>query len=335
MAVPIAQFLYASAMASIAVIGAGAVGCYYGAMLARAGHDVRFLMRRDLAAVRAHGLDIRSYAGDFRLKKVAAFATPEEIGPVDWVICSLKATALEDAPALIRPCLGPETRLVAIMNGLGVEDSLAASFPRERIFGVMAFVCINRGDGGVVHHLRYGRLTIGHAGDDPAETARLGQLLVSGGLDVVVAPDLRWARWEKLCWNIPFNGLSVAAGGVGTELITADPLLRAMAGRAMHEVVAVGNADLASLGSGARLDADEVIPRMFSLTDTMGDYHTSMALDYVAGQPLEVETILGNPARRAAALGIPAPTIDALYALVHVADRRRRGLVPTIGGDRA
>jgi 2-dehydropantoate 2-reductase len=332
---PVAQFLYASAMASIAVIGAGAVGCYYGAMLARAGHDVRFLMRRDLAAVRAQGLDVRSHAGDFRLERVRAFAKPDEIGPADWVICSLKTTSLDAAPGLIGPCLGPDTRIVALMNGLGVEDSLAAAFPRERIFGAMAFVCINRGDEGVVHHLKYGRLTIGHAADNPAETSRLEELLLSGGLDVVAAPNLRWARWEKLCWNIPFNGLSVAAGGVGTRLIAGDPQLRGTAERAMQEVVALGNADLSALGSEPRLDPAEVIPRMFSLTDSMGDYHTSMALDYVAGRPLEVETILANPARRAAALGVPVPTIDALYSLVHIADLRRRGLAPVIGGDRA
>src|SRR5690606_27920977 len=120
----------------------GAVGSYYGAMLARAGHDVRFLMRRDYAAVCANGLDIRSPRGDFRLPQVTCFERPEEIGQVDWVICSLKTTMLGDAERLVSPCLGADTRVLALMNGLGVEEQFAEWMPRERVFGGMAFVCI-------------------------------------------------------------------------------------------------------------------------------------------------------------------------------------------------
>lgn len=328
---PFGLLSYPLVMARIAVIGAGAVGCYYGARLARAGHDVHFLMRRDHDAVAAHGLDIRSIDGDFNLPAPHVHRTPETIGPVDWVICSLKSTNLEAAEALVRPCLCADTRVVALMNGLGVEERFAFA-GRDRVFGTMAFVCINRGEPGVVHHLRYGRLTVGHLLDDPAQAATLADLYGSAGLDVTVAPNLRYARWEKLCWNIPFNGLSVAAGGIGTEAIMTDPALRAFAERAMHEVVAVGNADLAAVASKARLDRDEVCGRMFALTETMGDYRTSMVLDYAARLPLEVEAILGEPARRAAALGVPAPAIDALYALVRAADRRRRGLIPSVDG---
>ncbi|MGH2632319.1 MAG: 2-dehydropantoate 2-reductase, partial [Tepidiformaceae bacterium] len=290
-------------MTSIAVIGAGAVGGYYGALLARAGHDVRFLMRRDLEAVRERGLDVRSPRGDFVLAHARACATAEEIGPVDWVICSLKATALGEARELVAPCGGPGTRILALMNGLGVEEQFGAWFGAERIFGGMAFVCINRGAPGVIHHLEYGRVSIGHLEDDPAELAALVGLLESGGIEVTAAPNLRYARWEKLCWNVPFNGLSVAGGGIGTQLIVQDAALRSTAERAMREVVATGNADLAALGREARLAPNDVVRWMFAQTDSMGDYRTSMATDYVTGRPLEVEAILGEPSRRAAALG--------------------------------
>lgn len=99
----------------------------------------------------------------------------------------------------------------------------------------------------------------------------------------------------------------------------------------MREVVSLGNADLAAAGSPDRLETAEVVARMFSLTDTMGNYHTSMALDYAQARPLEVETILGEPSRRAAALGVHVPTIDALYTLVHAADLRRRSIIPSVG----
>jgi 2-dehydropantoate 2-reductase len=319
-------------MATIAVIGSGAVGSYYGAMLARGGHDVRFLMRRDLDAVRERGLDIRSPRGDFRLDNVTACASPEEIGPVDWVICSLKTTALESAKELVAPCVGPKTRIVALMNGLGVEEHFAGWFGGRRVFGGMAFVGLNRGEPGVVHHIAYGRVSIGHFEDDPAQLDELKTLLESGQIEVAVAPNLRYARWEKLCWNVPFNGLSVAAGGVGTRAIVSDPALRKTAEAAMREVVATGNADLLANNSPAHLDEEQVVRQMFAQTDVLDDYHTSMAIDYVLGRDLEVEAIHGEVSRRAAALGIPTPTVDALYALVRAADLRNRGKLPVISG---
>lgn len=303
-------------MATIAVVGAGAVGCYYGALLARAGHDVRFLMRRDLDAVRAHGLEIRSPRGDFRVDPVQAVASPAELGQPDWILLALKTIALGEAEPLLRPCLGPATRVLALMNGLGVEERLAEFVPPAHVFGGMAFVCINRGQPSVVHHLEYGRVSIGHLLDDPDETAALAKLLAGAGIDVAVAPNLRYARWEKLAWNVPFNGLSVACGGVGTETIVRDPVLRRVAETAMRELIAIGNADLAALGSPARIDTDALVARMFALTDSMGDYWTSMALDFAAGRPLESEAILGEPARRAAALGIATPTVAAIYGIV-------------------
>jgi 2-dehydropantoate 2-reductase len=310
-------------MVRIAVIGSGAVGSYYGAMLAKAGHDVRFLMRRDLHAVRTNGLDIRSHQGDFRLDDVQAFATSAEIGLVDWVLCALKTTAMGEARGLITPCLGPETRLLALMNGLGVEEQLAEWMAPERIFGGMAFVCLNRGEPGVVHHLDYGRVTIGHLRDDAEELRGLEALLRGARIETVTAASLRKARWEKLCWNIPFNGLSAAAGGVGTRTILDHEGLRATAERAMREVVDVANADLGARGARERLDAEGVVAAMFGQTETMGDYQTSMTIDYRLGQPLEVDAILGEPWRRARALGVDAPTISTLYAIVDSADRRR------------
>lgn len=317
-------------MAKVAVIGAGAVGGYYGARLAQAGHDVRFLCRSDLETIRRDGLRVYSKDGDFALPKVDAYAASSEIGPVDWVVCSLKATALEEARDLVMPCIGPETRIVALMNGLGVEVRFAEWFGPERVFGGMAFVCINRGEAGVIHHLDYGRVSIGHMLDDPAETDSLRQLLESGSIEVAVAPNLRFARWEKLCWNVPFNGLSVAGGGIGTRTILDAPLLRGTAERAMAEVVRAGNADLEAAGSDARLDPVEVIQRMFTLTETMGDYRTSMVIDYVMGRPLESEAILGNAVRRAGELGVEVPTMATLYALVTHAARVRSGAQPVL-----
>jgi 2-dehydropantoate 2-reductase len=216
------------------------------------------------------------------------------------------------------------------MNGLGVEQRFGEWFGEERILGAMAFVCLNRGDPGVVHHLEYGRLTIGHLTGDAAMLAELEALLESGGIEVSASADLLRARWEKLCWNIPFNGLSVAAGGVSTRVIMDDSALRETADRAMREVVTAANADLADHGAEARLDEAATVAAMFAQTDALGPYRTSMVIDYVLGRPLEVEMILGNPTRRARELGLATPTMDTLYALVQAADKGRRGLAEVL-----
>ena len=310
-------------MASVAVIGAGAVGSYYGARLAQAGHDVRFLLRRDYEAVAQRGLRIESHHGDFVLERPTIARDPAAIGPVDWVLCGLKATSLADAPTLIRPCLGPETRVLAIMNGLGIEEALAASLGSERIFGGLGFTCINRGEPGVIHHYEYGQVAIAHLRDDPDELALALALWQGATVEVSSAPSLLRARWEKLCWNVPFNGLTVAAGGVTTEAIVTDPALRAEARGLMEEVVAAGNAELAAHDRSERIDGEAVIARMFTLTDVMGPYRPSTLIDFLEGRAIEVDPIFAEPARRARALGVPTPRLEMLSALLARLDPAR------------
>ena len=311
-------------MATVAVIGAGAVGSYYGARLAQAGHDVRFLLRRDYEAVAERGLRIESHHGDLALERPTIARDPAAIGPVDWVLCGLKTTSFDDAPALIRPCLGPGTSVLAIVNGLGIEETLAASLGTERIFGGLAFTCINRGEPGTIHHYEYGQVSIAHLHDDPAELDRALALWDGATVEVSSAPSLIRARWEKLCWNVPFNGLTVAAGGVTTEVIVTDPAHREEARALMEEVVAAGNADLAARDSAERIDGEAVIARMFALTDVMGPYRPSTLIDFLEGRAIEVEAIFAEPARRARALGVPTPRLDQLAALLARLDPARR-----------
>ena len=303
-------------MATVAVVGAGAVGCYYGARLAQAGHDVRFLMRRDYEAVAARGLRVESHHGDFTLERPAIARDAAELGRADWVLCGLKATSLDAAAALIRPCLGPQTRVLAIMNGLGIEEALAQAAGTERVFGGLAFTCLNRGEPGTVRHLEYGQVAIGQLGDDAAELERALALWEGARVEVSAAPSLLRARWEKLCWNVPFNGLTVAAGGVDTEAIVTDAALRTQARALMREVAAAGNADLAARGHRERIDGEAVAARMFALTDAMGPYRPSTLIDFLEGRAIEVGAIFAEPARRARALGVATPRLEQLTALL-------------------
>jgi 2-dehydropantoate 2-reductase len=311
----------------VAVIGAGAVGCYYGARLAQAGHDVHFLMRRDHDAVAARGLRVESKDGDFALEHPAVARRSEEIGPVDWVICALKATAIEEARALVAPCVGPDTRVLVLMNGLGLEERFAEWFGAARIFGGLAFTCINRGEPGVIHHLDYGPVTIGHLQDDAFELEAARALWAGAQAEISTSPSLLAARWQKLCWNVPFNGLAVTAGGITTDQILGQPGLRAAADATIREVVAAGNADLAAHGEAARHDADAMARTMITLTDAMAVYRPSTMIDFVEGRPMEVEAIFGEPLRRAQALGVATPHIALLTAQMRSLDRiaRARG----------
>lgn len=305
----------------IAVIGSGAVGCFYGAKLARVGHDVHFLMRRDYEAVRDGGLSIHSCQGDFRLETVNCYDDSRAIGPVDLVICALKTTALDAAPDLIKPCVGDDTRILMLMNGLGVEEQMARHFEARRIFGGLAFVCCNRGEPGHVHHLDYGRVAFGHLLDDVDEVTWIAGLFDQAGIETNPLPSLKQARWEKLVWNIPFNALSVSAGGVSTRRILDDDRLRELARGLMQETIAAGNA------CGCAIDTEPLVDKMFANTETMGHYRTSMQIDYEEKRPLEVESILGEPVRQARAANLDVPLMNTQYALVRFLDRINRGVM--------
>ena len=304
----------------VAVVGAGAIGCYYGMRLAEAGHDVRFLMRRDYEAVNAGGLKLTSPLGDLSLAAPTVERSPDALaahGDVDWVLIGLKATAISEIPSLVRPLLAGHTRVLAIMNGLTVDDEIAAELPNGTpLFGGLGFIGVIRGEPGCVIHQEFGAVNIGHHGDDPDELAQAVELFEGSLVEVRPERSLLKARWEKLGWNVPFNGLCVVAGGVATDQVIHDPALKEAAHQIMREVVAAGNADLAAHGESIRIDGEELCHRYLTQTAGMGAYRPSTVIDYVEGRPLEVDAIFRQPVERAGALGVPTPWMSMLASLV-------------------
>ncbi len=304
----------------VAVVGAGAVGSYYGMRLAESGHDVRFLMRRDFEAVKSGGLHLSSPLGDLRLERPTVESTPEALashGEVDWVLVGLKATAIGDLPELVGPLVSSGTRVLAIMNGLTVDREIAAQLPAgTSLFGGLGFIGVIRGEPGRVIHQEFGAVNIGHYGDDPEELEHAVALFEGSVVEVRPEVCLLKARWEKLGWNVPFNGLCVVAGGVATDEVIHDPALHEAAHQIMREVVAVGNADLASAGETSRIDGDALCRQYLTQTAGMGPYRPSTVIDYVAGRPLEVDAIFRQPVERAGELGVPTPWMASLASLV-------------------
>ncbi len=294
----------------IAVVGSGAVGCYYGGMLARLGCEVRFLMRADLAAVRERGLTILSRAGEVRLRDVPVFASTAEIGPCDLVIIALKATANAALDELIPPLLHEHTALLTLQNGLGNEEYLAQRWGAERVMGGLCFVCLNRIAPGVVEHFDHGTISIGEfAGGGRERTRELVEAFDRAGIEARVVENLIAERWRKLLWNIPFNGLAIAAGGATVAEVLADEGLRRSARELMGE----------ALEAACRLGheipesfADFQIERSYS----MGAYRPSSMIDWELGRPVEVEAIWGEPLRQGTAAGAAMPRLELLYRLL-------------------
>jgi 2-dehydropantoate 2-reductase len=209
----------------IAVVGCGAVGSFYGAKLARAGHDVHFLLRSDYDAVSRQGVLIHSPEGDFQVRPRCA-RYPDEIGPAELVLIGLKTTANDQFGKLLPPLVGPTTVVLTLQNGLGNEEQLARLLPAEQIMGGLCFVCLNRVAPGVIQHIGYGQVALGEFRRAPEpRTHELVARFCAAGVPCTASENLARAHWEKLVWNIPFNGLGVA-GAAGLDALlrsTAHP----------------------------------------------------------------------------------------------------------------
>ncbi|MGE3310828.1 MAG: 2-dehydropantoate 2-reductase [Limisphaerales bacterium] len=317
----------------IAVVGCGALGSYYGACLARAGHDVRLLLRSDFDVVRQRGVEIRSGDGGFRVHPVAA-RTPEEIGPCDLVLIGLKTTANAEFPRLLPPLLGPDTAVLTLQNGLGSEETLALEFGAERVLGGLCFVCLNRIAPGVVVHHAYGRIMLGEYRRPASERARrIAGWFQAAGVSCEVVEDLERAHWEKLVWNIPFNGLGVAAAAGYESVLAGRPLQGPPWGECAPTDRLLGDERwtelvrelMAETIAGARAQGLSVDPSaaetQIRRTRAMGSYKASTLVDFERRLPLEVECLFGEPLRRIRAAGVEAPRLSGLHAVLEAMDR--------------
>ncbi len=295
---------------TIAIVGSGALGSYYGAKLARQGADVRFLMRADLEAVREAGLRVREAKEEWTLQPAQVFGSTAEIGPVNMVVIGLKTTANADLERLIPPLLHEKTLLLTLQNGLGNEEFLAERWGAERVLGGLCFVCLNRVAPGVIEYYGHGTLSIGEFQREPMERTRvIGDMFSSAGIETHVVEDLVTERWRKLVWNIPFNGLSIATGGRTCDTLLADEGLQAQVRGLMEETIAAA----AALGHPIPASfIDFQIERTFS----MGAYKPSSMIDWQQGRAVEVESIWGEPWRQGRAAGAALPRLEMLYHLL-------------------
>jgi 2-dehydropantoate 2-reductase len=244
-------------------------------------------------------------------------AAEEYQGEADYVLCALKHVRGVDRAALIRPALGPRTAIVLVQNGIDVEREISEALPKNELISAVAYAAVSReAPGRVTHHSGFTRLVLGnYPGGVSASVERLASLVKSGGTSVQSTDDIVGARWRKCAWNTVFNPISALGGGLGTRDILASEATTRFAREAIEEVCAIASA------AGHPLPADWP-EQQISGTLRLPNYVSSMGQDLLAGRPMEIEPLLGNAVRIARTLAVPAPRLEALYALLMMMEQK-------------
>ncbi|MGE8060004.1 putative 2-dehydropantoate 2-reductase [Pseudomonas sp. NPDC089547] len=306
----------------IGIIGSGAIGGFYGLMLARAGFDVHFLLRSEYEVVREQGLAVESAVHGALQMKVQAYADAGDMPPCDWLLVGAKATSNDQLAPLIVQAAAPGAKVVLLQNGLGVEAQLRPALRSDmHLLGGLCFICVNRHAPGVIRHQALGAVNLGYhsgpASDGGAEVVREGAgLFEAAGIDSQAMPNLELARWQKLVWNVPYNGLSVLLAASTTPLMAnshSRDLIQALMAEVVQGAAACGHV----LPEG-------YAEHLFQVTERMPDYWPSMYHDYALMRPLELQAIYAEPLARARAAGLHLPRMEMLYQALGFLDSNDR-----------
>ena len=303
-----------------ALVGPGAIGLYYSALLIKSGVPLSIIARSDLVAMRENGILLRflQYSGDdaeklylnseFNVTPKQISADSNKVGFVDYILIAAKSTVNQNLLSSLDPLIKEgHTVLITLQNGLGNAEFFAQHFPRNPVLSGLCFVCVNRTAPAVVENYLLGRVEIGSFQDRWSECASsVVDVFNSAGIKTQLARSMSAALWRKLCWNIPFNGLSIVCGGITTDRILNDPSRRARAARLMQEVRSVST-------KAGYFISDDFIQSQFDVTESMGAYKPSSLIDFVSGRSVEVEAIWGEPLRRGMAMGIDMFELQDLY----------------------
>ena len=311
-------------MTQVLVVGAGAIGGFYGALLAKAGAEVTMVCRSNYDTINREGITIESHTlgkWNFRpsqvLKDISGFQ-----GEADYILLCTKVLPNQTRTSLIRPAVTEKTAIVFIQNGVEIEQEMQEAFPDHEVISGLAFICCNRIKPGVIAHLAYGRLTLGTLqGSIDPKTETLARLFNRSGIECIATADIIAERWKKCVWNAPFNPLSVLSGGLLTPdiLRTQESFVRNIMQDISRIAEAVGHPLPYTL-----------IDQNIASTYAMPPYKTSMLIDYENGHPMETEAILGNALRAGKRAGIDTPYLESVYTLMKlkelkIAENQRTG----------
>ncbi|MFA5985693.1 MAG: 2-dehydropantoate 2-reductase [Methylococcaceae bacterium] len=295
----------------ILVVGAGAIGGFYGSLLAKIGLEVSVVGRTDYDTMQQQGIQIESTLGHWTFKPAQILRHAHELeGVADYVLLCTKVIPSVDRVALIQAAISPQTAIVLIQNGIDIEQEIHCAFPNHEIISGLAFICSNRIAPAKILHLAYGRLLLGNWPNSvSAKTEQLSVWFRQAGIECNTSADIVNGRWQKCVWNAPFNPLSVLSGGLPTLAIlhSQETFIRQI----MQEVCLIA----AAVGQPL---PEDIIEQNIARTYNMPPYKTSMLLDFENGRAMETEAILGNTLSAAARVGIACPHLESVYALMQL-----------------
>jgi len=297
----------------IAAMAAGAVGGYFGARMAAAGHDVFFIARgAHRAAIEKNGLKVESVHGDIYLPKPNVTDDPSKVGPVDIVLFAVKLWDTEKAAEQARPLIGPNSRLITLQNGVdSVERIVPILGAAQTIGGIAAIATVIDTPGVIKHTSSFAMMRFGRA--DKRADAMLQAFADAGKaakIDVAIADDIERERWQKFIFLTAMAGATSALrSSIGP--IVADPELRGFFRQLMEEAFAIGKA------KGVALDPSYIESRMdFVCNKVEPSMKASMAHDLERGNRLELDWLAGKVREFGRALNIPTPASDTVYTVL-------------------
>ena len=290
-----------------AIIGTGAIGGFYGARLDKAGFEVHFLLHTDYQYVVDHGLTIDSCDGNFTLPSPKVYDSTSEMPLCDVVIVALKTTQNHLLPSLLPPLLKPDTIILLIQNGIGVEADVQQLFPSQPIAAGMAFICSAKAGPGHINHQFYGNINIGNYSCHNPQ--RYGQMLADFRAAGIGAADVEYleARWKKAVWHMPFNGMTVALNTTTNRLLSCESTHRLIYDQ-MLEVIGAAQA------LGVKNLDTRFADKMIANTIKMPPYSPSMKLDFDFHRPMEINYLYTRPIAEARAAGFAMPKLEMLEA---------------------
>jgi 2-dehydropantoate 2-reductase len=308
------------------IAGAGAIGAYMGACMARAGQDVTLFARGPhLRAMQAHGVRVKSVDGDFEAHPKIA-ENLERVGPVDVIFLGVKAHGLTQLVPQLKPILGPDTAVVGTQNGIpwwffqgwGGEHegmhlervdpggTIAAAIEPRRVLGSIVYFATDIVEPGIVRHTEGNRISLGEPDGTRSDRSRqIAEALIAAGLRCPVTTRIRQEIWVKILGNVAFNPISALTGATLVQM-ARDPDVNALVRRIMEETVAVG----AKLG----LEVPITIDQRIAGAEKVGEHKTSMLQDLEAGRPIELEAVVGAVVELGERLNVPMPHTRAVYA---------------------
>jgi 2-dehydropantoate 2-reductase len=296
-------------MQHVMMVGAGSVGGYFGAHLAKHSPNVSFLLRPNtLAAVQRQGLTIRSASGTLVVRPTCA-SDPRQLPKPDLIILAVKVYDLDEVMAQIEPVLTDRTVILTLQNGIDTEDRIIARLKRDCVVGGVAFIYSKIVLPGVIDHYKKGNVAIGELmGHESERLLQIRDLFAAAGIPCQLSKDIRRSKWEKMCWNCVFNPLTVLIDDKVSKALDHPEMMRVI-----HQIVGEITAVSAALKVPLPADMPE---RVVKWTQEIRDIHTSMYDDWKAGRQTEIRNLNGYIADQGRALGIPTPVNEALTAMI-------------------